>query len=258
MEKKMKTINLIDADCHAIELDFKANVKYTNLSSEYRVEKRRQSAFVYVEKGSIHYSYDDGEFESGDGVLIYVPQEGSYKYNIKNADFSQIEVEFYYGGEPAILSACPMMIKNADISEVRRVFKRLEEGTGIFEKKAAAYIFLEQFYGFCNRNSQVPSKITPAVEYLSSHCNEKLHMGDIAGLCFLSESQMRRLFREELGMSPIDFKNTKRMENARELLAYSDMTVSEIALSLGFENTYSFSTFFKKYAGVSPGKYRKQ
>lgn len=127
----------------------------------------------------------------------------------------------------------------------------------MFEKKAAAYILLEQFYRFCDRNSNMPSRIAPAVEYISSHCNEKLYMADVSRLCLLSESQMRRLFREELGMSPVDFKNAKRMESARELLAYSYMTVGEIAASLGFENTYSFSTFFKKYQGISPMEYRK-
>ena len=79
----MKIINLSEADCGSVELTFKANVKYTNLSSEHRVEKRRQSTFVYVKKGSIHYSFDGGEFESGNEVLIYVPQDGNYKYDIK-------------------------------------------------------------------------------------------------------------------------------------------------------------------------------
>ena len=254
----MKIINLKDADCNAVELVFKTNVKYTNLSSEHRVEKRRQSTFVYVENGSIHYSYDGGEFESGDGVLIYVPQDGNYKYDIKNADFAQIEVEFYQDGGAVAFSEYPILIKSADMAEVRGAFRRLEVGAGAFEKRAVAFILLEQLYKFCNRNQDCLSKITPAIEYISAHCNEKIYMEYIAKICLLSESQMRRLFREELGMSPVDFKNSKRMENACELLKYSHMTVGEIANSLGFENTYSFSTFFKKLAGVSPREYRKQ
>ena len=254
----MKITNLSEAECNLIQLDFKTNVKYTNLSSEHRVEQRRQSTLVYVEKGSIHYSYNSGEFESGSGVLIYIPQGGNYKYNIQNADFSQIEVEFFYEGEKTAFSKYPVLVKSADMAEVRRAFRRLELGVGAFEKRAVAYILLEQLYNYHHQNAANSSKITPAIEYVSAHCNEKIYMEDVAKLCLLSESQMRRLFREELGMSPIDFKNAKRIENARELLNYSHMTISEVANSLGFENTYSFSSFFKKSEGVSPREYRRQ
>lgn len=253
----MKIINLWETGCDAIELKFKTNVKYINLSSEHSVENRLQSTLVFVENGSIHYSYDGGEFESGSGALLYVPQAGSYKYNIQNADFVQIEVEFYSNGEAVAFSEYPILVKGADMTEVRGAFRRLEHGVGTFEKRAVAYILLEQLYGFYNQSANTMSKITPAIEYISAHCNEKIYMEHVAKLCLLSESQMRRLFREELGMSPIDFKNSKRMEIARELLKYSHMTIGEISNSLGFDNTYSFSTFFKKLAGVSPREYRK-
>jgi AraC-like DNA-binding protein len=41
-------------------------------------------------------------------------------------------------------------------------------------------------------------------------------------------------------------------------LKYSHMTIGEISNSLGFDNGYSFSTFFKKLAGVSPREYREE
>ena len=254
----MKVINLWETDCDSIDLKFKAFVRYVSLSSEYKVKKRRQSAFVYVEKGSIHYSCDNGEFTASDGALLYVPQWGSYKYDIKNADFAQIELGAFYENEASAFSQYPIIVKGADMAEVQRAFRRLENGAGTFEKRAVAYILLEQLYNYHHQNAANSSKITPAIEYVSAHCNEKIYMEDVAKLCLLSESQMRRLFREELGMSPIEFKNAKRMEAAYELLKYSHTTIGEISNSLGFDNGYSFSTFFKKLAGVSPREYREE
>ena len=254
----MKVINLWESDCDSIDLKFKTSVKYVSLSSEYRVKKRRQSAFVYIEKGSIHYSCDNGEFTAPEGTLLYVPQWGAYKYDIKNADFVQIEVEFFCESEAVAFSKYPFLVKGADIAEVQRAFRRLDNGAGAFEKKAVTFVLLEQLYNFYTQNSSARSKITNAIEYISIHCNEKIYMDYIAKLCFLSESQMRRLFREELGMSPVEFKNSKRMEAAYELLKYSHMTIGEISNSLGFDNGYSFSTFFKKLAGVSPREYREE
>lgn len=48
-----------------------------------------------------------------------------------------------------------------------------------------------------------------------------------------------------------------RMEEATQWLLNTDTTVEDIALNVGFQNIYYFSTSFKKYTGVSPTKYRQ-
>ena len=82
-------------------------------------------------------------------------------------------------------------------------------------------------------------------------------MEEVAALCHLSQSQVRRLFRKELGVSPVEYKNLRRVEKACDMLCYTHNSVSEIADALGFDNVYFCSRVFRKYKGVSPTQYRK-
>ena len=105
-------------------------------------------------------------------------------------------------------------------------------------------------------NSVPESRIKPAVEYIKKHFCEKLYVSHLAKLCFMSESQLRRLFKEFYSMSPIEYKNTMQMNAACELLRTGKAS-SEIADILGIDSVCSFSHMFKKTYGISPAQYAK-
>lgn len=66
----------------------------------------------------------------------------------------------------------------------------------------------------------------------------------------------RRVFREYVGMAPLQYRQILRLNRARELLASTSRTVSEIAYELGFESVSAFSLFFRSREGESPNRYR--
>ena len=57
-----------------------------------------------------------------------------------------------------------------------------------------------------------------------------------------------------MGMSPIKYKNHIRLQNAIALIKTGNISISEIADTLGFESVYAFSQFFKTQTGSSPSK----
>ncbi|MBQ4050975.1 MAG: helix-turn-helix domain-containing protein, partial [Oscillospiraceae bacterium] len=71
-----------------------------------------------------------------------------------------------------------------------------------------------------------------------------------------SLSRFSHLFREKMGISPHRFILSRRMEEAKKLLTYSSMTVSEIAKSIGFDDPSYFSRIFRKHTGHVPTDYR--
>ena len=105
--------------------------------------------------------------------------------------------------------------------------------------------------------SGTKKRIAPAVEYLEQHFTEEISVKELAQQCFLSESQLRRLFRNELEMSPIEYKNRLRMQAACRMLKLEQSSVSEIAGALGYSSVYSFSQEFRKAIGVSPRRYSR-
>jgi len=66
----------------------------------------------------------------------------------------------------------------------------------------------------------------------------------------------RKRFREQIGISPGQYRIRRRIDSACELLSGCRHSISEIAWMLGYSSPFEFSAQFKKYVGVSPGNYR--
>ena len=75
---------------------------------------------------------------------------------------------------------------------------------------------------------------------------------------YLSPFYISRLFKNEVGDTPINYLISLRMKEAEQLLlAQPDASVQDIAKSVGYEDAYHFSKVFKKHFGISPSNFRK-
>lgn len=81
---------------------------------------------------------------------------------------------------------------------------------------------------------------------------------NIASHVYLNPDYLTRIFKKETGLSLSDFVQQSRIEYAKELLAHTGQSVSEIAVASGYSNLSYFSTIFKKATGLNPVDYRKR
>ena len=79
---------------------------------------------------------------------------------------------------------------------------------------------------------------------------------ELSALCGLSGRQLSRAFRQETGYTLSAYIQAMLIQRAKELLAADQMSVSEIAFTLGFAAPSSFATAFRRTAGVSPRDYK--
>jgi YesN/AraC family two-component response regulator len=68
---------------------------------------------------------------------------------------------------------------------------------------------------------------------------------------------MRKLFRDKLDTSVLDYINSIRIDNAKRLLKGTELTIQDIATKVGYQNIQSFNRFFKKFEGISPKEFRR-
>lgn len=92
--------------------------------------------------------------------------------------------------------------------------------------------------------------------YIREHIDE-VNRGQIAEYFYLSPSYLSKVFRRETGESLINFIQDTRIELAKELLLYSDYTISDIAIQTGYPNFSHFSKQFRKFVGCTPNEFRK-
>ena len=81
---------------------------------------------------------------------------------------------------------------------------------------------------------------------------------EFADFAKLSVSHFSAVFREKTGYSPIEYFNHLKIQKACQYLLLTNMTVKEMAISLGVDDQYYFSRMFSKLMGYSPVEYRKR
>lgn len=103
------------------------------------------------------------------------------------------------------------------------------------------------------------SLVSRAVHYIDEHyCEPDLSLDTVAAAVYASPAYLSSLFRQNIGMSFVDYIHDRRIEAAKKLLAAPELTLDEIAERLGYSNVKYFSRVFKKAAGLPPSQYRSQ
>lgn len=100
-------------------------------------------------------------------------------------------------------------------------------------------------------------RITAVMEYITAHPNANLTREQLCKMAEVSESTLRRLFKEQTGKTIYEHITETKMNNAARRLLIAQETVAEIAYDLGFESPSYFTKCFKANFGVSPKEYRR-
>ena len=100
--------------------------------------------------------------------------------------------------------------------------------------------------------------VVQAIRYIQDCYHEPLRVEDIARYVELNRSYLSTLFKKYTGLSPIKYLQTFRMTRAAHLLSMTQLPVTAVAYSCGYQETASFHKIFKQHTGLSPNRYRLQ
>jgi AraC family transcriptional regulator len=94
-------------------------------------------------------------------------------------------------------------------------------------------------------------------DFIEEHLNEDISLHELAGMVELSRYHFARAFKQSFGVPPHRYHMSRRMERAKTLLEERNRSVTEVGLMLGFAETSSFTTSFRRTVGVTPSDFRR-
>ena len=86
----------------------------------------------------------------------------------------------------------------------------------------------------------------------------EIHLNEVAEEMNISSSRLRHLFKNETGLSPLQYLKAERIKHACVLLKTTYLSVKEIMSKVGIRDKSNFARNFKEVCGLSPVQYRRQ
>jgi|GEM_PF-129795 len=105
--------------------------------------------------------------------------------------------------------------------------------------------------------TETPERLIRVLTLMEKEIGRKWTIGQLARVAGMSEGHFNRLFKLYLRQTPIVYLNSLRLRRAAELLRQPGASVSEAALSCGFDNFSYFSKMFRARYGCTPSDYRR-
>jgi len=238
----------------------------TFLENDYLDAPRPHYSFAFVVEGRLEAldEYETVTARSGD--ILFIPYQEKYRLRwICNPRASCISCHFNFPSfvEPFGNKVFPLQ-KLTGFEEKREVFEYLRDN---INNETLSMGVLGTFYCLCNdlyphlavsKEIHLEERIQSAVDYININFRTVISVEELAGLAHLGVSRFHECFKQETGMTMIEYKNSVAVKHAALLLLDGDRkSIEEISSECGFQSAEYFRRVFRKYTGKSPKEYRK-
>ncbi len=237
---------------------------------EYRITLD-ESFFVLPLVGNAIITLNNTKIHLAPGCLIYVPPNQDVIYT-ESADFEYLRVQFIIKDiktdEPIIFSEHPTLLLENVTEEIKGIMYEIHSycpahtsalalrSTSAFYKLLA--IISDSLYS-SRSTAEIMPKIYTVIKYMKNNFMRNDTTKFLADMVNLSEPYFRKCFKKTTNMTPIEYRNYLRIEEAKKIITYNDKynTSDFVAHHSGFDDTHYFQKLFKKYTGVTPRQYFK-
>ena len=110
------------------------------------------------------------------------------------------------------------------------------------------------------RNSaggMAPALLRRSIEYIHANLDRDIRLKDLAREAGVSRSHYIRSFRQSMGITPHQYLLNQRIERAQQLIRQGAASLADVALSCGFADQHHLARNFRRFTGVTPGKFRR-
>ena len=273
---------------NAINIKGLTALEYLDLDGKYK-EYREAHDFwelCYVKGGEITLECGGKELVIGERQLFLIPPNTYHSYAVRGDDSRAFVICFESLSD--VLSSISSVLLDLDddhvyilekiIYESEHTFKMNEDdllevlSSPNFGGKQAIILLLEYLLICLTRQLSFDEDsklvllrdkhfysdfVKLIIAFLRENVRAKLTLNDICEKMNCSRSFACRVFKEQTGDTLFSYFNKLKVEEAKNMLKETDIPISDISYSLGFDELKYFDYLFKKYVGDTPNSYRK-
>lgn len=230
--------------------------------------------FFLVLSGSGKLVYDGNEYELKEGSCVFIDTRRPYSHTTVDDLWSLSWLHFdgptvaniyqkykERGGLPAFSSSHFDEYKNVfenlyEIASANSFTRDMEINTGI--SSLLAQLMADSWHPEISAPGTKKSNILDIKTYLDQNYNKKITLDDLAKHYCVDKFYMTRVFKEQFGISIMDYLLSVRITEAKNLLRFTNLSAEEIGIKTGIGDAYYFSRVFKKAEGINAREFRKQ
>ncbi len=249
--------------------------------------------FAYVDKGPMVFVADGKEFLLQSGEMVFHKPNEFHRLEARKLSTPNISVVSFASSSPAMkyfenrifklnadekmlfslllkegLSAyAPLTpeppiygmreVEDAPIGAIQLTFSLLEQFLITLMRRSDAAISRKARSLSPMREENYPQPIREIISYMDENITRPLLIKDIAAAFSMSESALKKLFFYEARCGVLECFNNRKLKKAKQLIREGELSMTEIAETVGFNSIHYFSKYFKRKLGVSPTEYKR-
>ena len=223
------------------------------ISNVFIAQSMAEAQKVFREE-SIDVMFSDIEMPQGSGLELF--EWVKLNYPSVECVYITCHPEFEYIQQALRLGSADYILKPIDYEELDRVLGQLVERISQKHTERELPLHVLQKLALEDRDRPGGDPVAVVVSYIHQHIQENISLSDLAGVVFLNEQYLMRVFKKATGMSILEFITEERLRLARELLVGTDYPINRVADTVGYNNYSYFARIFKKNTGMTPQGYR--
>ena len=229
--------------------------------------KREEYIIHYVLKGKGVYNHTP--VKSGQGFLItpevfeeYYPDPSDpWEFLwVISQDPAMESIFEYYNADPDTLIFDYQFVRQLESAKEFLAAKN----NSLLHRASILKLYLEILEGHLGQKEPSEKKpnaqvyIDVALHYIRANYHTALSIKELTEILGVSQPYLFKIFKGAFGKSPKQFLSDYRISQAKTLLAETDLTVAQVAASVGYHDGLSFSQYFRLKESLSPSAYRSR
>lgn len=230
----------------------------------------------YVLQGSAKYQLNYQDYEAGPGTLIIANSGELHSGTMLDPAFEEFALIFSVEalskelGEKNLVYDRAIPFDPVIDGLIREIFEEDQKKDFGYKQSNKArvlglLVYLSRNYvvqaltkADSLRRKQQMERLNQVIVYIESHYIEPVDNQRLADMVYLSKDRFEHLFRERIGVAPLQYINDFRLKKAMRLIKSSQLSITEIATAVGFQDYNHFGRLFRKCYGCTPTQAKKQ